>query len=71
MIHVRAGYLTAQGGTEAALCQVMTEPLFPVPLEVFHADIDFGDFSAGGTLDLGDGIVFRTAPLNHPNGATD
>ena len=71
MIHVRAGHLTAQGGIESALCQVMAEPLFPAPLEVFHAYIDFGDFSPGGTLDLGDGIVFRAAPLNHPNGTTD
>ena len=36
----------------------------------FHADIDFSDFVAGETLDLGDGIVVKTAPLNHPNGAT-
>ena len=69
-IHVRAGHLVGQGGIEAALRQAMTDPLFPVPLDVFHADIDYGDFSAGDTLDLGDGIVVRTAPLNHPNGAT-
>jgi phosphoribosyl 1,2-cyclic phosphodiesterase len=69
-IHIRAGHLAAQGGIEAALRQAMTEPLFPVPLDVFHADIDFNDFSAGATLDLGDGIIVRTAPLNHPNGAT-
>ena len=69
-IHVRAGHLTAQGGIEAALRQAMTEPLFPVPLDVFHADIDFSDFTAGATLDLGDGIAVRTALLNHPNGAT-
>jgi phosphoribosyl 1,2-cyclic phosphodiesterase len=69
-IHVRAGHLAGHGGIEAALRQAMTEPLFPVPLDVFHADIDYGDFRAGDTLDLGDGIVVRTAPLNHPNGAT-
>ncbi len=69
-IHVRAGHLAAQGGIEAALRQAMTEPLFPVPLDIFHADIDFSDFSAGDTLDLGDGIVVRTAPLHHPDGAT-
>jgi len=69
-IHVRAGHLVSQGGIEAALRQAMTNPLFPVPLDVFHADIDYSDFSAGDTLDLGDGIVVRTAPLNHPNGAT-
>ncbi|MDA0651648.1 MAG: MBL fold metallo-hydrolase [Proteobacteria bacterium] len=69
-IHVRAGHLAGAGGIEAALRQAMTKPLFPVPLDVFHADIDFSDFSAGDTLDLGDGIVVRTAPLNHPDGAT-
>jgi len=69
-IHVRAGHRPGQGGIEAALRQAMTEPLFPVPLDVFHATIDYGDFSAGDTLDLGDGIIVRTAPLNHPNGAT-
>jgi phosphoribosyl 1,2-cyclic phosphodiesterase len=69
-IHVRAGHLTAQGGIEAALRQAMTEPLFPVPMDVFHADIDFNDFNAGDTLDLGDGVIVKTALLNHPNGAT-
>lgn len=69
-IHVRAGHLAGQAGIESALRQAMTQPLFPVPLDVFHADIDYGDFTAGDTLDLGDGIIVRTAPLNHPNGAT-
>jgi len=41
-----------------------------VPLDVFHAVIDFSDFNAGDTLDLGDGITVKTTPLNHPNGAT-
>ena len=69
-IHVHAGHLTAQGGIEAALRQAMTEPLFPVPLDVFQASIDFSDFNAGATLDIGDGIIIKTALLNHPNGAT-
>jgi phosphoribosyl 1,2-cyclic phosphodiesterase len=69
-IHVRAGHLSTQGGIEAALRQAMTEPLFPVPLDVFHADIDYSDFNAGDILDLDHGIAVRTAPLNHPNGAT-
>jgi phosphoribosyl 1,2-cyclic phosphodiesterase len=30
----------------------------------------FRDFMAGQTIDLGDGITLRTAPLNHPQGAT-
>ena len=52
------------------MCQAMTKPLFPVPFDVFHADIDFGEFSAGNSLYLGDSIVFKAAQLNHPNGAT-
>ena len=66
-IHVRAGH---GNSIEGALRQAMTPPLFPVPLDVFHADYDFTDFKAGETLNLGDGIIIRTAPLNHPNGAT-
>ena len=48
----------------------MTEPLFPVPLDVFHAEISFHDFMGGEVFELGDGIAVRTADLNHPNGAT-
>jgi phosphoribosyl 1,2-cyclic phosphodiesterase len=32
--------------------------------------LDFKDFNSGDRLDLGDGIVLRTATLNHPDGAT-
>jgi len=32
--------------------------------------VDFLDFRAGHTLHPGPGIELRTAPLNHPNGAT-
>jgi len=48
----------------------MMAPLFPVPPTVFGAQIDFRDFHCGETLDLGDGISLRTAPLNHPDRAT-
>ena len=69
-IRVHAGHLTEDGGIEKALRQAMAEPLFPVPLDIFHADLSFRDFSAGETLDIGDGISIRTAALNHPNNAT-
>jgi phosphoribosyl 1,2-cyclic phosphodiesterase len=48
----------------------MMAPLFPIPITIFGAEIEFHDFHAGEALPLGDGIVARTAPLNHPNGAT-
>ncbi len=69
-IRLHAGHLKGQGGLEGALRQAMAEPLFPVPLDIFRACISFHDFEAGTTLDPGDGISIRTAPLNHPNEAT-
>ncbi len=69
-INVWAGHLMPDADIEAVLRQAMTEPLFPVPLDVFHADISFKDFTGGETLEIGDGISIRTAVLNHPNGAT-
>lgn len=69
-VHVHAGHLGPNGSIEAVLRQSMAEPLFPVPLDVLHASVTFDDFTVGATLDLGDGISVRTAPLVHPNGAT-
>lgn len=48
----------------------MAAPLFPVPPEIFSASLEFNDFVAGATLEPRPGVVIRTAPLNHPNGAT-
>jgi phosphoribosyl 1,2-cyclic phosphodiesterase len=62
------------GGREGALQEVlsgmMRAPIFPVPLDIMHACIAFHDFAAGEVLEPFPGIVLRTAPLNHPNGAT-
>jgi len=69
-IRIRAGHLTAPDTMENALRLAISAPLFPVPFDIFQADISFEDFTAGDTLDLGDGITVRTAPLNHPNEAT-
>jgi phosphoribosyl 1,2-cyclic phosphodiesterase len=48
----------------------MAAPLFPVPPDIFSATLEFNDFVAGATLTPRPGVVVRTAPLNHPNGAT-
>src|SRR3546814_20343961 len=48
----------------------MTQPMFPVPLAALRSKLTFEDFRAGDVLKLGDGLKVRTAPLNHPNGAT-
>jgi phosphoribosyl 1,2-cyclic phosphodiesterase len=57
-------------GTREVLSAFMAPPLFPLRLDFFRADLSFHDFRAGDTLDLGDGIAVRTAPLNHHDGAT-
>jgi phosphoribosyl 1,2-cyclic phosphodiesterase len=67
---VFAGHLAERGGIREALAGHMNEPMFPVPLDVMRARLSFTDFPAGETLDLGPGLRARTAPLNHPNGAT-
>ena len=67
---VFAGHLAEEGGIREAIAGHMHEPMFPVPLDVMRARLSFTDFRAGETLDLGSGLRVRTAPLNHPNGAT-
>jgi len=67
---ISAGHLLPDYDVRHVLSEMMMAPLFPVPLEIFGSDISFNDFMAGDTLDLGDGITMRTAPLNHPNKAT-
>jgi phosphoribosyl 1,2-cyclic phosphodiesterase len=68
---VYAGHLSKTlGGVRTALAGQMSEPLFPVPLEVMAAKLDFVDFEAGEHMSLRRGTRLRTAKLNHPNGAT-
>ena len=49
---------------------VMSDPLFPNGSTVFKANIDFRDFRTGEAIRPHPGITLRTAPLNHPGGAT-
>lgn len=66
-----AGHLGGKtGALQAVLADLMKAPIFPVPMNIMHACIAFHDFSAGETLTPAPGVVIRTAPLNHPNGAT-
>ena len=65
-----SGHLKSQGRRlEEVLDQLMQPPFFPVPLDIMHACIAFHDFSPGDVIEIGDGIVIRTAALNHPGGA--
>ncbi len=65
-----AGHLVPDQTLKTVICQMMMAPLFPVPPEIFAADIDYKDFSAGETLRPSRAIAIRTAPLDHPDRAT-
>lgn len=67
---VFAGHLLPANTLRSVISRMMASPLFPVPIDMLHSDLTFTDFSAGETLALGPGIAVRTAPLNHPDGAT-
>ncbi len=65
-----AGHLLPEHTLHEALGKFMAAPLFPVPLQIFAANVSFHDFTAGETIEPHPGIKIRTAPLNHPNKAT-
>ena len=65
------GHLRRQGRRLGeVLGDLMQPPFFPVPIDILHACFAFHDFDAGETLRPLDGVVIRTAQLNHPGGAT-
>ncbi|HTQ77766.1 MAG TPA: MBL fold metallo-hydrolase [Burkholderiales bacterium] len=65
-----AGHLGEGLTLRRVMREFMMAPLFPVPPEVFKAKMEYRDFHAGETLSPGPGVALRTAPLNHPDGAT-
>lgn len=69
-ISVWAGHLLPAHNLDETMCKFMTAPLFPVPPQIFSAKVEWKDFTAGATLQLTPEITLRTAPINHPNGAT-
>ncbi|HSO48069.1 MAG TPA: MBL fold metallo-hydrolase [Rhizobiaceae bacterium] len=69
-INVWAGHLDGSKSTEDTVKGLMRRPYFPVGPEVFSARVAYREVERSKTLDLGDGVVVRTAPLNHPGGAT-
>jgi len=65
-----AGHLGGTYTLQQVMREFMMAPLFPVPPEIFKAAVEYRDFHAGETLAPAPGITVRSAPLNHPNGAT-
>lgn len=66
---IYAGHLSDAGGVERVLAGQMARPTFPVPLSALQAEMTYNDFRAGDTFQLGE-VTVRTAPLQHPDGAT-
>ncbi|MGH6952611.1 MAG: MBL fold metallo-hydrolase [Alphaproteobacteria bacterium] len=64
-----AGHLLPERTLHEVLCMMMQDPLFPVPFEVFKAEIAFKDFRCGEELRPRPDVVLRTTLLNHPNRA--
>lgn len=65
------GATPASGATTRdAIDRMMSEPIFPIGPDVFKAEIEYRDFRAGETLTPAPDLSLRTAPLDHPGGAT-
>lgn len=67
---IMAGHLADQGEVKAVLAGQMARPTFPVPLDAMKGQLTFEDFRAGDRFRIGPNIEVKTAPLNHPSGAT-
>ena len=65
-----AGHFENGLTTATMLDAFMSPPFFPITPSAFEAELEFHDFRAGATLSPAPGVTIRTAPLNHPQGAT-
>jgi phosphoribosyl 1,2-cyclic phosphodiesterase len=68
-VRMWAGHLEPPYTLKKVVSNLMAPPLYPVSLEVFQATVGFREFACGTELACGK-VAMRTAPLNHPNGAT-
>ena len=65
-----AGNLNGEYTVQQLLETLIIPPFFPVPVELFGANIRYHDFTYGAELSPKPGIKIITKPLNHPNGST-
>ena len=64
-----SGHLPENIAMRDVIGRLMSSPLFPVPIDVFQADLAFEEFKPGNRIVLSETIELATAPLNHPQGA--
>jgi phosphoribosyl 1,2-cyclic phosphodiesterase len=67
---LHAGHLLPDHTLRYVLSEMMTAPVFPIPITVFGPHLTYHDFRCGETLTPYPGVTLKTAPLNHPNRAT-
>jgi phosphoribosyl 1,2-cyclic phosphodiesterase len=65
-----AGNLLPDFRLKQVMENMMSEPLFPIGIDMFKADIEYRDFRAGENVAPGGGVTIRTVALDHPGGAT-
>jgi len=57
------GHKPEEGSIKAVLTRLMTDPVFPVPIDIFNAELAFNDFEAGQSFDLVPGIEVVSIPV--------
>ena len=65
-----SGHLRPDRTLREACEHLMSNPLFPVPPDVFQAEVSFNDFDCGETLQPFGDVRLVTAPLDHPGRCT-
>jgi phosphoribosyl 1,2-cyclic phosphodiesterase len=65
-----AGHLPLGMRIHDVISTSLSEPFLPNLVDVISAHLEFEDFEAGASFSPREGITVRTAPLNHPGGAT-
>ena len=65
-----AGHLPPENNLCDVLRTMMQKPLFPVPIEIFRAKVEYNDFDIGVPLRPHSDVAVHTARLNHPDRAT-
>ena len=68
-VRMWAGHLEPPYTLKQVVSNLMQAPIYPVTLDIFKAKVSFSEFQSGEVLMCGP-VAMRTAPLNHPNGAT-
>ena len=69
-VRLWAGHLLPEHNLRQVLVEMMMAPLFPVPPEIFQAEVSYNDYECGKVLTPYPGVTIRTGALNHPNRAT-